>query len=358
VKNKFHLIIAISILSVFPLSSIAGATIAIQKCMLCHGKPGFKKVEETGKVKELYVNLSTIEKSVHKKKTCTDCHADVVEIPHKQIPQKVKCIRCHFKGNPDGAPQSDKYLEYQESIHGRAVKSGNRKAPICQDCHGNHDIKHTKDVLSKVHKSNVAKTCGGCHIDIYAQYITSIHGKALLLEHRIEAPNCTDCHGEHKILEHTDPKSMVNPVNIVKTCSHCHNSVEIVGKYGIETSQVSTYEHSFHGIAVKFGSKTVANCASCHGKHNIAPSEDPSSPVNIKNIPSTCGQPNCHPGANINYAKGKMHVNPKSKQSGIIYYVAFFFKYLTLLTIIALIAHIILDLNRRSKEWREQKKKI
>lgn len=333
------------------------ATITIQKCMICHGKSGFKKVEESGKIKELYINLSVIENSIHKKKICTDCHADVIEIPHRHTPEKVKCVRCHYNGNPKGAPQSDKYLEYQKSIHARALEKGNPKAPACQECHGNHDIRHTKDVLSRVSKFNVARTCGHCHMDIFAQYVTSIHGKALLLEHKTEAPNCTDCHGEHNIFAPAEPESTVNPVNVVKTCAHCHESVDIVGKYGIETTQVALYEHSFHGIAVKFGSKTVANCASCHGTHNILPPGDPDSPVNINNIPKTCGQPKCHPGANKNYARGKIHVNPKSRESGIIFYTGLFFKYLTILTIVALIIHILLDLNRRSKEWREQKKK-
>lgn len=339
------------------IPSILNATLTIQKCMVCHGKSGLKKVEESGKIKELYVNISIIQNSVHKKKICTDCHADVIEIPHKHKPEKVKCIRCHYKGNPEGAPQSDKYLEYQNSVHARALEKGNPKAPACQECHGNHDIKHTKDTLSRVNKFNVARTCGTCHMEIYAQYVTSIHGKALLLEHKNDAPNCTDCHGEHNILSPGEEGSKVSPVNVVKTCAHCHESVDIVGKYGIETTQVSSYEHSFHGIAVKYGSKKVANCSSCHGTHNILPQEDPDSTVNINNIPATCGKPGCHPGANKNYARGKIHVNPKSKESGVIYYTGIFFKYLTILTILALIAHIILDLNRRSKEWREQKKK-
>lgn len=350
------LLVNLVMLLIFIPSKLS-ASISIQKCMVCHGKPSFKKVEESGKIKELYVHLATLNNSVHKKKICTDCHSDVVEIPHRHTPEKVKCVRCHYKGNPEGAPQSDKYIEYQKSVHARAVQKGNPKAPICQDCHGNHDIKHTKDPLSRVNKFNVARTCGECHMDIYAQYVTSIHGKSLLLEKKQEAPNCTDCHGEHNILAPEEPGATVNPVNVVKTCAHCHESVDIVGKYGIEIGQVELYEHSFHGIAVKFGSRTAANCASCHGTHNILPPEDPDSTVNINKIPETCGKPNCHPGANKNYARGKIHVNPKSKESGVIYYTGLFFKYLTILTILALITHIILDLNRRSKEWREQKKK-
>lgn len=126
-----------------------------------------------------------------------------------------------------------------------------------------------------------------------------------------------------------------------------------MGKYGIMSEQVATYEESFHGIASKFGSETVANCASCHGVHDIRRPDDPKSSVYIENIPQTCGK--CHEGANINYAKGKIHVNPKKKEAGIIFYVAFAFKWLTILTMLGLIGHIFLDLNRKSKDWRLRK---
>ena len=122
-------------------------------------------------------------------------------------------------------------------------------------------------------------------------------------------------------------------------------SIGIVGKYGIQTGQVETYEESFHGVAIRFGMRTVANCASCHGVHDIRPPEDPASSVNVANIPQTCGQ--CPPGANANYARGKMHVQPKDPESGIVYYVSAFFKWLTILTVFGLVSHILLDLFRQ-----------
>ncbi len=49
----------------------------------------------------------------------------------------------------------------------------------------------------------------------------------------------------------------------------------------------------------------MANCASCHGYHNILPSSDPKSTVNAKNLPATCGK--CHPGAGTRFALGPIH---------------------------------------------------
>jgi hypothetical protein len=63
---------------------------------------------------------------------------------------------------------------------------------------------------------------------------------------------------------------------------------------------------SFHGLASKSGSQTVANCASCHGVHGILPSSDPKSMINARNLPATCGK--CHPGAGTRFALGRFTV--------------------------------------------------
>src|SRR5574338_805631 len=54
------------------------------------------------------------------------------------------------------------------------------------------------------------------------------------------------------------------------------------------------------------GSRIVANCASCHGVHNILPSSDPKSMINAANLPQTCGQ--CHIGAGVKFATGRIHL--------------------------------------------------
>ena len=54
----------------------------------------------------------------------------------------------------------------------------------------------------------------------------------------------------------------------------------------------------------------MANCASCHGVHNILPSSDPKSTINPKNLPATCGK--CHPGAGTRFAISQVHLTPDS----------------------------------------------
>jgi len=316
------------------------------RCLGCHGKPGFKKVLPSGQVLDLFVDPTLIRLSVHKERHCADCHADVNEVPHKELPQKVNCRRCHYQGNTEGAPQTKRYLEFENSVHGKALKAGNTKAPVCQDCHGDHFILAGSDPRSNVSHANVPQVCGGCHLQIYGQYRESIHGKALARGVK-DAPVCTDCHGEHTIAKPEDRTSSVNPGNVSNTCAKCHAKVVIMERYGINAEQVATYKESFHGIANEFGVLKAANCASCHTAHDILPPDDPRSTVNPQNIPKTCGK--CHPGANANFANGRIHINAKERSAGIVFWVALGFKVLTISTLLGLFLHIGLDLFRQIK---------
>jgi len=324
---------------------LADASQAMPKCLVCHGKRTLSKTLPSGRAVSLYVDEAQLKTSVHGERACTDCHSDITAIPHKgQQIQRVACVRCHFKGNPVGAPQKDIYVEYAKSVHGVAAAAGNSKAPVCQDCHGTHIIRPPKDPRSQMNKAHIPETCGRCHLAVFSEYRESVHWKAFQADKKDSAV-CTDCHGEHTIRPHADPEARTYITRVPETCSHCHASVTVVGKYGIKTEQVSTYGRSFHGVAIKFGGKTVANCASCHGVHDIRPSDDPKSAVYVENIPKTCGK--CHEGANANYAKGRIHIDPTKKDAGLVYWVSLFFKWLTISTMVGLLAHIGLDLTRR-----------
>lgn len=325
---------------------MAGAAEALPKCLICHGKPTLSKTLPSGRVISLFVDEKQLKESVHAGRSCTDCHSDITAIPHKGEIKRVSCVRCHFKGNPVGAPQKDIYVEYAKSVHGVAAAAGNAKAPVCQDCHGNHNIRPPEDLRSQMNKAHIPETCGRCHLPVFSDYRESVHWKAFA-GGKTDSAVCTDCHGEHTIRPHESPESPTYITHVPETCSRCHASLAVVGKYGIKTEQVATYGRSFHGIAIKYGGKTVANCASCHGVHEIRPSDDPKSAVHIDNIPKTCGK--CHTGANVNYAKGKIHVDPTKKEAGLVYWVSLFFKWLTISVMVGLIGHIGLDLFRRSR---------
>ncbi len=340
----------------------------IDDCLACHGDSTLTH-DVNGKPVSLYVDPQKFKDSIHGSMfTCVDCHTDIKGPVHETTPQKITCATCHADeqgaydrsfhakavqggnthaatcvdchGSPHellpasdpksrvhhtnipatcGACHSQKFVmedgglsaqmvaSYQQSVHGHAVAAGSEKAAVCTDCHGTHEILDAKDSKSSIFKFNVPATCGRCHDSISKEFQTSIHGQAIGKGNWM-APVCTDCHGIHSIKSHLDPTSPVAAQNLAQaTCARCHEGVRLTQEFGVEGRRETTYLASYHGLAARLGSPVVANCASCHGVHNILPSSDPRSTINRANLAHTCGQ--CHPGANAEFAAAKVHVD-------------------------------------------------
>ncbi len=327
-----------------PVKLLSPADNAI--CMACHAKRDLARTTADGRTLSLHVDAADLAASAHKGRMCTDCHDDVREIPHAESIARVNCRRCHYVDKIVGATFAEKSAQYRESVHKAALERGNARAPTCQDCHGAHRVLPPTDPASPINRSEIPATCGRCHLAIYSDYRESVHGRALR-QGSPDVPICTDCHGEHNIRAVDDVNSSVNPRGVVRTCSHCHAAEGIMAKYGVPTEQYYTYRESYHGVANQYGSTTVANCASCHTAHDCRPSADPLSSVHVNNLPRTCGK--CHRGANPNFAKGKIHVVVSREASPMLYYISSGFKWLTILTMCALVGHIALDLLRRHR---------
>jgi cytochrome b subunit of formate dehydrogenase len=232
-------------------------------------------------------------KSAHAGLPCDTCHESHEKYPHPAGIAKPECATCH----------RDQAGDYALGVHGQARKNGNEGAPDCALCHGSaHELLAPR---SQAFRAAVPDTCGMCHSEIAGQYRASVHGQALA-RGVTQAPLCTDCHGEHRILKHTNEASPVNAAHIRDTCGSCHGDVRLTRKFGLPSDRLVSFDSSYHGLAAKAGSQTVANCASCHGVHNILPSSDPKSTINPRNLPKTCGQ--CHPGAGTRFAISQVHV--------------------------------------------------
>lgn len=349
--------------------------------------------------------------SVHGPLPCTACHQDIDKVPHLEKLRRVACEGCHpsvaevYKGSahakalaigethaascqdchgshdilrakdhasrvyPTNLPKTCgschsstdfprrlamRYIRpfeaYTHSIHFKALKEmGLTISANCESCHGSHSIKPSTDPTSSIFRTNIPKTCSACHLGIYEQYKDSIHGKAAL-SGILDSPICTDCHGEHDILAHGEPASPVFAATISKTtCPRCHGAERLSRKYGLPTGQVKSYQDSFHGMADRYGETTVANCSSCHGVHDIRPSTDPKSAINPNNLQATCGK--CHPGAGPNFALGTVHIDVKTKENLILYYVRVFYIFLIVLTITGMAAHNGLDYAKKIREY-------
>jgi len=283
-------------------------------CLRCHGDP------------HTIIPVKDADSPVyrsHVSQVCGSCHED----------QK--------KMDQFGLSQTKPVTSYLDTVHGKAISKGILEAAVCTDCHGAHDISASNNPGSRTYWLNVPKTCAKCHAEAGRLYERGIHAKAVRAGKR-EAPVCTDCHGEHNILSHKDPASTVHGKNVSeKTCSHCHSAERIAVKYHLPSDRLKTYLNSYHGMASKMGVTTVANCASCHNAHDILPSKDPASSVNHANLAKTCGQ--CHANAGEQLAMASVHSTPSPEKDKVVYFVTIFYIALIILVLGGMVIHNLID---------------
>ncbi len=288
--------------------------------------------------------------------TCIVCHSqpisdsegNISELHLKQH-QTELCLSCHLD-DPDVygmISKSQSFIDvYESSVHGRALLNGNAEAANCVDCHGSHDMHGCFNPDSQINKSHLAEDCGKCHSDVAAEYEESIHGVAVA-SGNTDAPSCNDCHGEHNILHVHDPHAPVAGSNLSQTiCTPCHNSLPLSARYGTSTNRSSTFEDSYHGLALRGGSAEAANCASCHGYHGIKPSSDPTSMIHKDNLAKTCGT--CHPGAGERFAQGKVHVTYAKDEEPLLYWLKTIYLIMIFVVIGGMFLHNFLDWRKKA----------
>lgn len=375
-------------------------------CFECHGRKGLTKKLEGGQEISLFVDKAELLNSIHRELTCLDCHVDAGTIPHHEALSQVDCGRCHEESEvylqsihglafergdleaPNCAnchgkhdilgvhdprssvargriteicvgchedeeivshhdlPEPAQIKFYEKSVHG-----GTRSAAVCVDCHGTHNIEPADDPRSEIFKPHIPKVCGKCHVAIAEEYAKSVHGTAIA-DGILDAPVCTDCHGEHTITAPTEPTSKVAAKNIPTTCAACHEDVALAEKYHFPARRYTTYLNSFHGVANKYGKTVVANCASCHGVHDILPSADPASKTHRGNLVATCG--GCHPDAGENIlVGGKIHVEATRESSPGTFYVRRFYTWFITILMVGFVFYMIVETYGRLKRRRE-----
>ena len=338
-----------------------------ETCMSCHADQELEGVNIVGNAASMYVDTFILDSSAHSDMACVDCHTDLAgfdDYPHDENLAPVDCATCHdevdeiFSASAHGVasdnPKSptcvschgahgifsdtdpraltsakklpytcsnchhqqvltqdpdiritDSFDRYMRGIHAEGIAKGIGSAASCDDCHGMHDLKKASDPNSKVNKQNIPATCAKCHNDIFIKYSRGIHGKALAAG-ILDNPNCSDCHGEHEILQISDPNSPVNASNLSDyVCGRCHNNPQLIEKYGLGNERFSSYQDSYHGLAVRGGSLKAATCVSCHKAHDVLPEANPASSIHPDNLTHTCQK--CHPKANYAFASSYSH---------------------------------------------------
>jgi hypothetical protein len=121
-----------------------------------------------------------------------------------------------------------------------------------------------------------------------------------------DSMTCATCHSEHAKQGRVDAQSGEAAKTVpAEACSRCHEPVALSGKYGIASDRFRNFSDSYHGLAEKGGVVEAANCASCHGAHDVKPQNDTTSRVNRANRVANCGR--CHPSARDRFDIGPVH---------------------------------------------------
>jgi formate dehydrogenase gamma subunit len=128
------------------------------------------------------------------------------------------------------------------------------------------------------------------------------------------APVCTDCHGYHRVLDVPDNDREARQDRSARhSCPACHSSPSLMGEFGVLATRVSTYAESYHGLVYSRGGTAVADCASCHGVHDILPSSHEDSRIAPWHLQETCGE--CHENANEEFAAASVHYDETTMDS-------------------------------------------
>ena len=195
-----------------PNSTVDRANIA-QTCGRCHNQAAQSFHNS--------IHGSLRDAGAQKPASCADCHgshsiepaADIRSQVNRSNTAEAVCIKCH----------SDKVSDYESSSHGMALKQGNPKAPMCTTCHT--AVSHQPAPLSlRDFNMQMVNNCSKCHEKQAPSYRDTFHGQATALNFKLAA-TCADCHTPHRNLPQSDPKSSVNPANLMQTCGRCHTQV-------------------------------------------------------------------------------------------------------------------------------------
>jgi predicted CXXCH cytochrome family protein len=222
------------------------------------------------------------------KNKCLECHRNTEDKPSALFlndihnAKGITCAGCHG-GNPN-AEDMEKAMDKKAGFIG--VPKGDDISKVCASCHS------SSEKMKSLGSSLPTNQWDFLQTSVHAKF--SLNGKAHIAQ-------CITCHNAHGIVSVKNPSSPVYPLNIVKTCSQCHANITFMKSYNpsLPVDQLEKYRTSVHGMRNAKGDSKTAECASCHGSHDIRSARDVKSKVYASNLPGTCAA--CH--SNKEYMK-------------------------------------------------------
>jgi len=281
-------------------------------CLECHAQKGFR-VPINGNVengyRKLHFESEAFLGSAHGDQTCTACHTDITQMPHREKKNRmVDCVSCHedtakrmTSVDKTNDAEKDQKLQkvlsnvghYMASIHAQPSKDNpDRPNATCVDCHNAHEVYPMESAKGKDFRQVSPTTCGKCHDEVLDEYKVSLHGVSVMRFGKDEAAVCTDCHSAHSIgTTEEDPALLA----ITQNCGECHKE------------EAYTYKQTYHGQVATLGETHTAKCFNCHSHHKTREVDDPRSMAHKDNRLATCNE--CHEDAGEGFIEFHPHGN-------------------------------------------------
>ena len=171
-------------------------------CISCHGyheiylmsdpRSSFNKLNRAETCGECHVEVKDkYYQSIHwralkrghlESPTCNDCHGEhEIVSPEEESAATNRlnlsseiCAKCH--SSPTMMKRfgldPERFDSYMKTYHGLAVLKDSPDAADCTSCHEVHAIRGQEDPKSSIHLSNLQTTCGKCHDNISAEFIS------------------------------------------------------------------------------------------------------------------------------------------------------------------------------------------
>ncbi len=312
-------------------------------CMYCHKLDMIKTLPSQEKI-NLKVDLSQLQKSVHKQFECIVCHKGFSKREHPSYNFKNKkeytinlsksiCQSCHteeeLKKNPTHYAVSKTAICIEchgyHNVKSLKMAKGVPENKYCMNCHSMSLVKKMengevlsvkvdeKQILTSAHKDlkcsqchigfslqmhpirsfksiseyreKAQEMCNQCHKKESTEYNASIHAMAVLKGNK-DAPDCVKCHGYHNVTKITP-----NPILKYEVCIRCHEK------------EKESYKESIHYKVFEEGVKIAPVCSNCHNAHKVLP-------INIAELNNNCII--CH-DKNIKKIHNKWLYNPPFK---------------------------------------------
>jgi cytochrome b subunit of formate dehydrogenase len=128
--------------------------------------------------------------------SCVECHGShsvkAVSDPQSAVSKfrvsEETCARCHGPASVMAIHglQTNAVPDYRQSFHGLSAALGDQRVATCASCHGNHEIRPSRDPLSTVSAAKMYQTCAACHAGTTLAFATGgVHHNPALTGHKL-----------------------------------------------------------------------------------------------------------------------------------------------------------------------------